>query len=168
MTRSTSSSSSILIAHPLPIWRGGRPPCARTLNAPTVSREKGERRPLRIESLKNRPGVHRGSCQRDGHSCTAPSKSDWCIQTSSLRDRALLLSRPHPSNCGDPRAAAKLTLVYAFQTLSLATESYYRQAGYFRPLASARLSTVLEAEIAAPRAASYPCRNPESDPGNGS
>jgi len=55
----------------------------------------------------------------------------------------------------------------AFQTLSLATGSYYRQAGHIHRLASARLSTVLEAEIAAPRAASYPCRTPETDNGNG-
>jgi len=37
----------------------------------------------------------------------------------------------------------------------LATGSYYRQAGHIHPLASARLSTVLEAEIGAQRATSH-------------
>ena len=55
----------------------------------------------------------------------------------------------------------------AFQTLSLATGSYDRQAGHIHPLASARLSTVLEDGIEAPRAASHSWRTPEADRGNG-
>ena len=65
-----------------------------------------------------------------------------------------------------PRAAAKFTLVLLSRLFPWRQALTYRQAGHFRPLASARLSSVLEAEIAAPRAASHSCRTPEPDRGN--
>src|SRR5215472_17355395 len=57
--------------------------------------------------------------------------------------------------------ATKLVLVL-LQTFSVATSSNRRQAGDLRPLASARISVVLEVEIEAARTASHSCRTPEA------
>src|SRR5215469_11635848 len=73
-----------------------------------------------------------------------------------------------PSRASATQGSCQVDPGIAFQTLPSATGSYYRQAGHIRPLASARLSTVLEVEIAAPRAASNSCRTPETYRGNGS
>ena len=65
-----------------------------------------------------------------------------------------------------PGAAAKLTLVLLSRLFPWRQALTIVKPDTF-PLASARLSTVLEVEIAAPRAASHSRRTPEPDRRNG-
>ncbi len=51
----------------------------------------------------------------------------------------------------------------ALPFVCMATSSDYRPAGHFHPLASERLSAVLEVEIETPRTAASSCRTTETD-----
>jgi len=91
--------------------------------------------------------------------CTLAAENLFLRTVSSVPGAPRRASATQDSCQVDPRTA--------FQSLSVAAGSDYRHAGNIHPLASTRLSTVLEVEIEASGAASHSCRTPETDRGNG-
>src|SRR5215831_10667867 len=67
-----------------------------------------------------------------------------------------------PSQASSTQGGCQVNPGVALQTFSVATSSNHRQARDLRPLASARISVVLEVEIEAPRTASHSYRTPEA------
>jgi len=93
----------------------------------------------------------------DVHS-TLPSATVCSGRRESFPPQAVGSVSGAPSPASSAQGGCQVDAGIAFQTLSLATGSDHRPTGHFYPLASARLSAVLEAEITAARAASHSCR----------
>ena len=89
---------------------------------------------------------------------------NWVLAAENLflrKQLALYLDRkvkPHRATDATP-----LDPSIPFQTLCLATGSDNREAGHLDPVASARLSVVVEVEIEAARTAPSPDRSPQID-----